>query len=212
MPVYAALLQTNMIPAVDGNAVFDIFYGIVDSGVPTGEPLEVRVEVPMASPGTWTDSFIAAVVAHAATKGYTITAANVRWYPYEPGDYKYSIQAVNWTKDKTFVNLPASYTNVYAGNAGEGQLVHFGPYKQYRLVIHVNKIGLGTHDSGVMDVTNSANVIAVTDAGAAGEKTLDSGWTNLSAWMTGEQIVKPVARDSLATGDPVYRQFALYLR
>jgi len=212
MAVYAALIQTSMVTPNGANAVFDIYYGIVDSVTPNAYPGEVRVEVPMDSPGTWTDAFIDAVIAHAATIGYTLPKANVRWYPYEPGDYKYAVQAVNWTKDKTFVNLPAAYTNVYAGNAGEGQLVNFGPYKQYRLVIHVNKIGLGTHDSGIMDVTNSANLAVISDAGAVGEKTLDSGWTNLPAWAAGEQLIKPVARDSLATGDPVYHQFALYLR
>ena len=212
MAVFAALIQTDMVAPNGTNAVFNIFYGIVDSVVPQAEAAQCQIEVPMASPGTWTDSFVAAVVADANARGYALTTANVRWYPYEPGDYKYSIQAVNWTKDATKTNLPASYTNIYAGSAGEGQLVNFGPYKQYRLVIHVNKIGTGTHDSGIMDVTNAANLAVISDAGAVGEKTLDSGWTNLSAWMTGEQIVKPVARDSLATGDPVYHQFALYLR
>jgi len=212
MAVYAQLLQLNMLPPEGTAAVFDVFFGIVDSGVPKAEPNEVRINVPMDSPGTWKESFIQAVITKAAELGYTLTSAGIRWEVTEPGDYKPSFQAVNWTKDKTFVNLPASYTNVYAGNVGEGQLVNTFGCKQYRLVIQVNKIGTGTHDSGVMDVTNSANVIAIADAGAIGEKTLDSGWTNLPAWMAGEQIIKPVARDSLATGDPVYHQFALYLR
>jgi hypothetical protein len=212
MGVFAAEIQVDMRRIDGSNAVFGIFYGIVDSVALTGGPCETEVFVPMAAPGTWTDLFVASVVADAAARGYTITAENVRWYPYEPGDYKYSIQAVNWTKDKTFVNVGTAYVNVYAGSAGEGQLVHFGPYKQYRLVVHANKVGTGTQDVGLMDVTNSSNVVAISDAGAAGEKTLDSGWTNLPAWMTGEQIVKPVAKSSVSADDPVYHQVALYLR
>jgi len=81
-------------------------------------------------------------------------------------------------------------------------------------LIHVNKVGTGTHDSGLMDVTTPANVLVISDAAAAGEKLLDSGWVNLPVWALGQAEIglKPVARDSLGTGDSVYRQFALYLR
>lgn len=212
MAVYAAYLQLNMLESIGTNAIFDVFYGVVDSTAQTAHFGEVRVEVPMATPGTWTDSFIDALVTDAATMGYTLTRADVRWLYYEPGDYRNSVQAVNWTKDATKTNLPSTYTNIYAGNAGEGQLVNFTPYKQYRFVVHVNKVGTGTQDAALVDVTNAANLVSVSDTGAAGEHTLDSGWVNLPAWATGEQIVKPMAKSSVTTDDPVYHQFALYLR
>jgi hypothetical protein len=55
-------------------------------------------------------------------------------------------------------------------------------------------------------------VVFVADAAAAGEHNLDSGWLNLPAWMSGAVIIKPVARSTVITDDPIYRGFALYTR
>lgn len=212
MPTFAALIQTDMVAPNGTNAVFNIFFGLVDSTTPKATPAEVQLEVPMDSPGTWKDSFVAAVIAHAATLGYTVPISNVRWYPYEPGDYKYTEMVAAWTKDVTKTNLGTSYVNAYAGNAGEAQLVDFSSFKQYRFVVAVNKIGTGTQSAALVDTANVANLVELVDAAAAGEHTLDSGWTNLPAWATGEKIIKPMVKTSLAGDDPVYRSFALYLR
>lgn len=210
---YAVEVQIDVLASEGENSNVNIFYGIVDSTALKSEArVASNVVLPTANPGLWKDIMIQAVIDDAALGGYTLTPANVRWLMLEPGDYRYPQKPATWTKDITKTNIPAAYANVYIGNAGEGQLVDFSTFKQYRLVIAVNKIGTGTHDSGLMDVTNVANVVAISDAAAAGEKTLDSGWTDLPAWASGEKILKPVARDSLATGDPVYHQFALYLR
>ena len=213
MAVYAALIQTDMVAPVGTDAMFNVYFGIVDTVVPKAEvAVAAEIPAPMATPGAWEGLMKDAVVARAAVLGYSLTLANLRWYPYVPGDYRPAENPALWTKDATKTNLPASFTNVYLGNGGEGQLVDFFAMSQYRLVVQVNKLGTGTQDAGIMDVTNSANVVSVADTAAAGEHTLDSNWVNLPAWMTGQVIVKPVARSSVTTDDPVYRQFALYTR
>jgi hypothetical protein len=213
MAVYAALVQTDMRGASGTDVLFNVFYGIVDTVTPKAEPgMVTDIACPMGSPGSWEGILKQAVIDHAATIGYTLTLANLRWYPYVPGDYRPAENPALWTKDATKTNIGSSFINVYTGNAGEGQLVDFFGMKEYRLVVSVNKVGTGTQDAGIMDVTNAANVVSVADAGAAGEHTLDSGWIALAAWMTGQVIVKPVAKSSVAADDPVYRQFALYLR
>ena len=155
----AAQLQLNMIEAIGTNAVFDVFYGVVDSTAQTSSFGEVRLEVPTDSPGTWTDSFIAAVVSDAATMGYTLTTANVRWTYFEPGDYKYPKLMASWSKDVTKTNLPSSLTNIYLGIGGEQQIVDFGGYKQYRWVVYWSKIGTGTQEVRLVDAGNAANYL-----------------------------------------------------
>lgn len=213
MAVFAALIQNDMIAPVGTDAAFNVYFGIVDTIVPKAEvAVAMDILVPMANPGTWEGLMKDAVVARATALGYTLPLANLRWYPYVPADYRPVENPGLWTKDATKTNIPATFTNVYLGNAGEGQLIDFFGMKQYRLVVQVNKVGTGTQDAGIMDVANAANVVSVADTAAAGEHTLDSGWLDLPAWMNGNVIVKPVARSSVTTDDPVYRQFALYLR
>jgi hypothetical protein len=213
MSVYAALIQTDMVAPIGTNAMFNVYFGIVDTVVPKAEVLvAAEIPAPMATPGAWEGLMKDAVIARAAVFGYTLTLANLRWYPYVPGDYRPIENPALWTKDVTKTNLAASFINVYLGNGGEGQLVDFFSMKQYRLVVQVNKLGTGVQDAGIMDVTTPANVISIADSAVAGEHTLDSNWVDLPAWMTGQVVVKPVARSSVTTDDPVYRQFALYVR
>jgi hypothetical protein len=211
---YAIEIQIDVSASTGADSRVNIFYGVVDSTALRSEARVVpEVVLPTASPGTWKDLMIAAVIADAATAGYTLTADNVRWISLEPGDYKYVTRPVSWTKDVTKTNLGAAYVNAYVGSGGEGQLVNFAAYKQYRLVVQVNKIGTGTQTAGLVDINNAANLVEVADAAAAGEHTLDSGWTNLPAWTNnGDFIVRPMVKTTLAGDDPVYRQFALYLR
>jgi hypothetical protein len=213
MAVYAALIQTDMLAAVGTNAAFNVHYGIVDTVALTGGAFVAGdVLCPMSSPGTWEGLQKDAVIASAAVNGYTLPLANIRWYPYVPGDFRPVENPFVWTKDITKTNIPATFTNVYVGIGGEAQLGDFFAMKQYRLVVFVNKVGTGTQDAGLMDTTNAANFVMLSDTAAAGEHILDSGWLDMPAWMTGEKTLKPVARSTVITDDPIYRGFALYTR
>jgi hypothetical protein len=213
MEVYAKIIQRNMVPSEGDNAVFDIFYGVVDSAIPSALSGEIRVAVSMTSPGTWEDSFKDAVVAHANANGYVLTMANLRWDNHEPADYRYAQQVACWPQSVTKTDIGTAYVNAYLGSGGIAQLVNFGGFKQHRWVVQVNKIGTGTQTAGLVDVANAANLIEIADAAVAGEHNLDTGWVNLPAWATAADfILRPMVKSTVATDDPVYRQFALYLR
>jgi hypothetical protein len=213
----AVVLQLAGVPSPDpAYKAVNAFYTISDSVALTEIPETSadNIMLPLATPGTWKSLIVAAIVSDASNRGFTLTAANVRFLTYEPGDYKDTRPAVSWTKDKTFVNLPAALTNVYAALGGEQQLVDFSGFTQYRFGYAANKIGnTGTHYAALVDAANAANIIELADATAAtGEHAMDSGWVNLPAWAVGEKLLKPMARDPLATGDDVYHGFQLYLR
>lgn len=195
-------------------AQLGVSYCLFDDGSPVTREVQVYpvAGLTYANRGTWKDLMVQAVIDSAATLGHTLMAANVNWPALEPGDYKIASLEAGWTKDITKTNIGTSQVNVYVGAGGEGQLVQFSRWRQYRLVVHLNKVGTGTVTSRLVDVTNAANVLSVDYSGAAGEATVDSGWTDLPAWATGEQIVKPMAFSSVATDDPIFRQLALYLR
>jgi hypothetical protein len=212
MSVYAKITQRNLNYLEGTNVIFDIAYGVVDTVVPKVDPYVVAVPVEIDSPGTWEESFKNAVVADANAKGYVLTLANLKWDIHEPADYRYPQLVAGWTKDITKTNLPATYTNIYIGSGGEGQLFDATPFKQYRFTVFVSKVGTGTQNAALVDIANAANLIELADAAAAGEHSLDSGWVNKPAWMTGEVLIKPMGKSTVTTDDPIYRGFALYLR
>jgi hypothetical protein len=213
MSVYAKITQRNLNYLEGTNVIFDIAYGVVDTVVPKVDPYVVAVPVAVDSPGTWEESFKSAVVSDANAKGYALTLANLRWDFHEPADYRYPQMVASWPLSVTKTDVGTAYVNAYLGNGGLGQLVNFGGFKQYRWVVQVNKIGTGTQTAGLVDVANAANLVEVADAVAAGEHSLDTGWINLPAWATAADfILRPMVKSTLGTDDPVYRQFAFYLR
>lgn len=190
------------------------FFTISDSTIPldTPEASADNVQLPLATPGTWKDLIVAAVVARAAELGYTITADKVFYLCYEPGDYKDVNFAGCWTKDATKTNIGVALVNVYTGANGEAQVVDFSRYKQYRLIVTGNKVGTGNLTHGLYELGATTNKLETIYTGAAGEFMDDSGWTALPAWAAGEKNLKPMALSSVSTDDPVYRGFQLYLR
>jgi hypothetical protein len=186
----------------------------VDTVAKTLTITQATATVDPSAPATWKDAQVSAVIAAAGAQGFTLTAADIWLMAYDQGDYKPTDLKAVWTKDKTFVNIPATYTNVYPALGGEQQLVDFGGYKQYRFAYAVQKIGnTTTRTAALVDGGNAANVIELTDGTAtAAEHALDSGWVNLPAWANGEKFIKPMVKDPAATGDDIYHAFVLYLR
>lgn len=212
MATFAGILQYHGHNNTTGNFDVQISYVVCNDVALTAFcGITPVLSLTPATSSTWYDQIAQAVVDDAATRGYTVTTGAVRVLRHVPGD-RPPVCVLRWTKDVTRTNIPATYTNVYNGLNGEPQLASFSTYAQYRLVVHVNKVGTGTQDVALVDVTNAANLISLSDTAAAGEHALDSGWVNLPAWMTGELTIKPMARSSVVTDDPVYRQFQLYLR
>lgn len=211
MATFAIELQRHA-EAAGGDASVRVSYVVADSTAGTSLMAHTPpITLAVASPGTWRDTIVQAIIDACAANGYTVPAANVRLLKVEPGDRRGEIVAA-WTKDAIKTNIGTAYVNVYTGLAGELQGVDFLGKKEYRLVIHVNKVGTGTQTAGLMDQANSANLMILDDTGAAGENMLDSGWPTLPSWANGEINLKPVAKSTVAADDPVYRQFILYLR
>lgn len=213
MATSAKILQLHAESSSSGDALLGASYAVVDSTAGTVLSKGVYgIACPTATPGTWKDLIVAAIITDAAIYGYTVTAANVQWLAGEPGDHRRTALAADWTKDATKTNIGTSLIAVYAGVAGEGQMVDFAAYNQYRLVTWGNKIGTGNITQALMDTTNAANYLSTTYTGAAGEYVSDSGWVNLPAWAVGELYLKPMASSTVSTDDPVFHQFMLYLR
>lgn len=214
MSVTSAVVQFLGLDSADANANIGVVYVIYDDAVPATRQFSLY-SIPgltFANRGSWKALMVAAVVADAAVNGFTLTEANVNWIPFEPGDSKPTYFAAGWTKDATKTNIGSTAVNVYVGAAGEGQLVTFARYNQYRLAVWGNKVGTGNITAQLAEVATPTNVLAVTYTGVAGEFVQDSGWLTLPAWANGETNLKPMALSSVATDDPIFRQFALYLR
>lgn len=116
-------------------------------------------------------------------------------------------------KDVTKSNIGTNYVNVAVGLNGERQLVDFTGFTQFRLLVAWNLVGSGTQNVRVVDQVTPANVLWES-AGqtGAGEKEIDSGWTSLPAWATGEKFLVLQAKSTTGADDPVHRRTTLYLK
>jgi len=213
MAVYAKVTQLHANDTASGDAMLAASYVVVDTVAGTSAYRIVQqVAATISAPGTWKDVLVDAIVADAGVAGFTLTAPNVSYLAGEPGDWRVPELTCNWTKDITKTNIGTSAVNVYVGSGGEGQMADFSPFDQYRFVVFGNKVGTGNLTLRLTDVSNASNTIEQQYTDAAGEFSQDSGWANLPAWATAETLVKPVAFSSVATDDPIFRSFLLYLR
>ncbi|OHB77708.1 MAG: hypothetical protein A2Z25_20700 [Planctomycetes bacterium RBG_16_55_9] len=195
---------------IDAECIF------IDSVTTLYEMRMINVGLLAADPASWKTAIVNAMIAAGIEAGFPdLNSSTIHLFDYEVGDrgdeYVAQLAAV-WTKDITKTNIGSVFVNVYIGANGELQGVDFKGYKEYRFVVCVNKVGTGTQTAALVDNANSANLISLDDAGAAGEHMLDSGWTVCPAWATNTINLKPMAKSTITTDDPVYRQFALYLR
>ena len=171
-------------------------------------------QVPLNAPGTWKAVIVQCIVDTAAKLGgITITAADVMWLVSERGDFRRPIFAADWTLAVTKTNIGSTAVNAYIGTAGLGQMVPFQSYSWYRFVTFGSQVGTGVITQSLTDTTNASNTLTTTYSGAAGEYVTDSGWIALPSWATGEELyLKPTVSSSVATDDPTFRQFLLYLK
>lgn len=213
MATIAIVIQLSGSDSYGPDAVFNINYAVVDSvqQVSLHRTAQSAV-VPTDSPGSWKDIFIQAVIDDALINGITLTSGQVYWINYEPGDFRYIRMSAAWTKDITKTNIGTASVNVYTGQYGEPQVVDFGGFSQYKMIVGFNKIGTGNLTHGLYHLGTETNKMEAVYTGAAGEGTSDTGWLALPSWAKGEKNLKPMAKSSVAADDPLYRNFTLYLR
>src|SRR3990172_1521104 len=217
MGVVSAIVQflgPGGAPTPGTEAQIGVAYVVFDDAVPATQEVSMNV-VPgltFANRGAWKDLIVQAIIDDAATHGFTLSGANINWPCFEPGNSKLTNNAAAWNKDRTFANIGTAFVNVYVGANGEAQVADCSRYKECRIVVFGNKVGTGTLSHQLAEV-GTANVLTGPDyAGAAGEFSADSGWTALPAWAVGEKIIRPQAKSTVTTDDPIYRQVLLYLR
>lgn len=116
-------------------------------------------------------------------------------------------------KDVTKTNIGTAYVNIAVGATGERQLVDFAGFTQFRVLIHWNLVGSGTQNVRVVDQVTQTNVLfESTGQTGAGEKEIDSGWTALPGWATGEKFLVVQGKSTTGADDPVHRRTTLYLK
>jgi hypothetical protein len=170
-------------------------------------------QVPLNAPGTWKAVIVQCMINVSAASGITITAADVLWLTNERGDFRRPLFVADWSLAVTKTNIGTAAVNAYVGAAGLGQMVPFNSYSWYRFVTFGSHVGTGVLTQSLTDTANAANTLTTTYSGAAGEYVTDSGWVALPSWATGEELyLKPTVSSSVATDDPTFRQFLLYLK
>lgn len=115
----------------------------------------------------------------------------------------------------TKTNIGTAYVNICAGSGGEPIVADFTGCTQYRIRLYANLIGTGQWGAQVKMFNGAGDVLhAAPNLGAAGERTVDSGWQNLPAAFLGQGLVELVAqaKSTTAADDPVFRSLSLGLK
>jgi len=118
-----------------------------------------------------------------------------------------------WHDNVTKTNIGTSFVDVYLTANGGRLVVDFTGFTQYRWMAHHQNVGGSVQNVRVVDAVTTTNVLGdVGDGGTAAEKELDSGWTSLPGWATGEKFLKVQMKAATSTDDPVFHDLALYLK
>ena len=114
----------------------------------------------------------------------------------------------------TKTNIGTAYVNICPGLNGERLIADFTGCTQFRLMLHSNLIGTGAFAARVVRDADDVVLAESTNLGAAGERELDTDWTNLPAAFLGVGVVtlRAQAKSATATDDPVFRALRLGLR
>jgi len=102
----------------------------------------------------------------------------------------------------TLTNVGATYDAIGLSRGLGFCTIDFTNVAQIVFTVQCNKIGTGTQDWQLWNETDGAEVGVISDAGAAGNKTLTGTFTtNIPA---GVKRVRIRCRSSVSTDDPVY--------
>jgi len=115
--------------------------------------------------------------------------------PYEP-------PSVSLGGLATLTNVGASYDAVNVSRGLGIVEIDFTNVSRIDWGVFVNKVGTGTQDWQLWNLTDSAELGVLSDSGATGAKELTGAIT--SGIPTGIKRVRIRARSSVATDDPVY--------
>ena len=114
----------------------------------------------------------------------------------------------------TKTNIGTSYVNICPGLNGERVVADFTGCTQFRFRLWANLVGTGQFGARCVRDGDNAVLIDAPNLGAAGERELDSDWTNLPAAFLGQGLTLLRVQGKSQTGadDPVFRSCTLGLR
>ena len=115
----------------------------------------------------------------------------------------------------TKTNIGTAYVNILStGLNGERIVVDLTGCTQFRLLVSANLVGTGQWGVRVVRDGYSAVLAENANLGAAGERELDSDWTNLPAAFLGQGItlLRVQAKSTTGTDDPIFRRAQIGFR
>lgn len=105
-------------------------------------------------------------------------------------------------------NVGASYDAIAASKELGHQFIDFTGVVSVEFSVFVNKIGTGTQSWQLWNVTDSAEIAVIVDAGAAGDKTLV---VNQAVSLVGKKNVRIRAKSTVSTDDPYFYSGSVFL-
>jgi len=101
----------------------------------------------------------------------------------------------------TLTNVGLNYDSISAAKGLGLGLVDFAGVKAVQLAVYINKIGTGTQSWQLWNVTDGTEIGVISDAGAAGEKSLQQ---TFAVALTGVKLVRVRAKSTVAGDDPIF--------
>ena len=116
---------------------------------------------------------------------------------------------------KIMTNIGTAYKDIYVALTDLGNdkhLIDFGGAANFRIIYTWDYVGTGAQQVRWVDQANNANVLWESPTFTADKDPGDSGWVALPAWATGEKTVEVQGKSSVATDDPAFKSFRIYLK
>ena len=133
------------------------------------------------------------------------------WSPAGGGTAREALEAV-WSDQITKSNIGTAYADIYNAVAvGRPQTVDFTGMATFDAELMWDKVGTGTQAFRVIDADNAANVLFELANVVDGENDA-GGPTALPAWATGKKRLKPQAKSTTGTDDPIFFQCVIRLK
>lgn len=99
-------------------------------------------------------------------------------------------------------NVGTAYDTISASKGLGWGLIDFTGITQITMAIKVSKVGSGTQTWQLWNDTDSAEIGAIADSGATGDKVLEQTFTGLV--LTGVKRIRIRCKSTTASDDPIY--------
>ena len=108
----------------------------------------------------------------------------------------------------TLTNVGANYDTIALSKELGVAFLDLTGVTSIRFLVFVNKVGTGTQSWQLWNVTNSAELAVIADAGATGDKTLEV--TQAISGLAGVKLVRVRAKSTVLGDDPIFYGAAVW--